>query len=497
MRTLGRHRRRAGLTAAIAATAALAGWALPGTGTAQPAPAPAAAERPNIVVITLDDLTEADLAVMPRTRRLLVRQGTTLTQGLAPTPMCAPARASLLTGQYAHSHRVLTVEGQGGGFAAFDDRRTLPTWLQKAGYETMFAGKYLNGYGVRDPRYIPPGWDRWRASIDFTTYSFLRTRFNVDGTVVQPRGYSTDILGRYTEELIGQHRRGRHRDDPLFLWVNYVAPHHGGPREPDDPGRTSPGGRQPLTTTPAPRDRNRFRDVPLPHGPAMWERDRRGNPHAGPRASGSYRAAIREVHQQRLESLLSVDEAIGRTIGALRRAGELKRTVIALTSDNGYMIGEHQLVGKLWFYDDSLRIPVILRGPGIPSGKRLATPITNPDLGVTIAGLARARPTRKIDGVDLMPWLDRPAQRRVVPIEAYPVKGGHRRLYSGIRYGDLTYVRSRGGFEELYDRARDPGELVNVARRAAYRQSLDRMRTWDRRYRDCSGTACPQWFEPA
>jgi arylsulfatase A-like enzyme len=227
----------------------------------------------------------------------------------------------------------------------------------------------------------------------------------------------------------------------------------------------------------------------------MWEQDLRGNPHAGPRASQSYRAAVREVHQQRLESLLAVDEAIGRTVRALRRAGELKRTVIVLTSDNGYMIGEHDLVGKLWFYDDSLRIPVILRGPGIPRGKRVATPVTNPDLAVTIAGLAGARPTRKVDGVDLLPWLDRPTQRRVVPIEAYPVKGGRKRLYSGIRYGDLTYVRSRGGFEELYDRGRDPGELVNVARRAAYRKTLVRMRTWDRRYRDCAGTACPQWFE--
>jgi arylsulfatase A-like enzyme len=94
---------------------------------------------------------------MPRTRRLLASQGTTMTQGLAPTPMRAPARASLLTGQYAHQHGVLSVEGEAGGFDAFDDKRTLPTWLQAAGYETMFAGKYLNGYGVRTPRYIPPG----------------------------------------------------------------------------------------------------------------------------------------------------------------------------------------------------------------------------------------------------------------------------------------------------------------------------------------------------
>ncbi|MFC6345281.1 sulfatase-like hydrolase/transferase, partial [Nocardioides hankookensis] len=234
---------------------------------------------------------------------LLARQGTTLTQGLAPTPMCAPSRASLLTGQYAHNHGVLTVEGAGGGFRAFDDRRALPVWLQRAGYETMFAGKYVNGYGLRDPRYVPPGWDRWRASVDMSTYSFVHTRFNVDGTVVQPPGYSTDILARYTEEMLAQHRHGPAHDDPFFLWVNYVAPHHGGPHESDDPPRDWPRGRELITTTPAPRDRNTFSDAALPRDPAMWERDLRGNPHAGPRVSGAYKAAMREVHQQRLESL--------------------------------------------------------------------------------------------------------------------------------------------------------------------------------------------------
>ncbi|GAA4704931.1 sulfatase [Nocardioides conyzicola] len=492
----GRQARRRRLTAVITATAALAGWAAASSVHAQPAPPPAADERPNVVMITLDDLAEGDLAVMPRTRELIADQGTTMTQGIAPTPICAPARASLLTGQYAHNHGVLTIEGEAGGFRSFNDRRTLPTWLKKAGYETMFAGKYLNGYGVNNPRYIPPGWDRWRASIDFTTYSFLHTKFNVDGKVVKPPGYSSDILARYTEDLLAQHRHGRLRDDPFFLWVNYVAPHHGGPRESDDPGRTSDG-RRPPTTTPAPRDRNHFRHRALPREPDMWEQDLRGNPHAGPVAPRSYRAAIREVYQQRLESLLAVDRAVGRTVAALRRSGELKRTVIILTSDNGYMVGQHDLVGKLWFYDKSVRIPIVMRGPGIPAGKRVSTPITNPDLAVTIAGLARARPTRKVDGVDLLPWLDRPDQRRAVPIEAYPVKGGHRRLYSGIRYGDLTYVRSRNGFEELYDRARDPGELVNVARRPAYRSTLKQLRRWDRRYRDCAGSSCPRGFEAA
>ena len=490
--------RRVRLTATIVATAALAACvSTGGEAVAQPADPGSESQTPNVLVITLDDLAEGDLAVMPRTRRLLADQGTTMTQGLAPTPICAPARASLLTGQYAHNHGVLTVEGTAGGAAAFRDERTLPVWLGKAGYDTMFAGKYLNGYGVKHPRYIPPGWNRWRASVDLSTYSFFKTQFNVDGKLVRPPGYSTDILARYTEDLLDEHRKGKRRGDPFFLWVNYVAPHHGGPDESDDPKRSWPGGRTVATTAPAPRDRNAFSDVELPRDPAMWEKDVRGNPHAGKRAPKGYKPAVREAYQQRLESLLAADRAVGRTVAALRRSGQLGNTVIALTSDNGFMTGQHNLYGKLWFYDSSVRIPIILRGPGIPRGKRLSTPITNPDLAVTIAALAHARPTRTVDGVNMVPWLTRPAQRRIVPIEAYPVPGGRTRIYSAIRYGDLTYVRTtRTGAEELYDRSRDPGELVNLARRPAYRDTLVKLRTWNERYRDCAGTGCPQGFEP-
>jgi len=224
-----------------------------------------AVQRPNVLMLTLDDLSERDLAVMPHTRELIADQGTTLTQGLAPTPICAPARASLLTGQYAHNHGVLTIEGRGGGIKAFKDRRTLPVWMRAAGYDTMFAGKYINGYGQQTPAYVPPGWNHWRGSVDPSTYRFFGTKFDIDGRMVTPPGYSTDILSRYTTELLGQHRRGQLKHHPWFMWVNYVAPHHGGARETDDPPGSWPGGRRLLTTMPAPRDRNKFSTARLPN----------------------------------------------------------------------------------------------------------------------------------------------------------------------------------------------------------------------------------------
>lgn len=496
---------RAARAAAVAASVAVAVGAVSVVATSGPGREPASAHadhdgerqaspgeraggsRPNVVLITVDDLAEGDLAYMPHTRELLQDQGTTLDQGLAPTPICAPARASLLTGQYAHHHGVTTIDGPRGGFPAFRDKKTLPTWLRTAGYDTMFVGKYVNGYGVKDPHYIPPGWTHWRGSVDWSTYSFFQTRFNMDGRIVQPPGYSTNIISDFSSDLIREHEKGRHHRKPYFMWVNYVAPHHGGPQQSDDPPRSS--GLQ--TTTPAPRDRNSFSGVPIPWSPSLWEKNVHGNRFADKPKGATYRAEVQELWEQRVEAVQAVDRAVQKTVRTLRRTGELRHTVIWLTSDNGFLTGEHNKVGKLVFYDRSLNIPMILRGPGIPKGRHVGTPVTNPDVPVTIAALAGARPTRRVDGEDVLPWLTQPNHDRIIPIEGYPVHNGTHRLYSGIRYGDLTYIRGKG-HEELYDRSVDPGELTNRAGQARYHDVLLQMRAWNKRYRNCTGASCPR-----
>ena len=133
-------------------------------------------------------------------------------------------------------------------------------------------------------------------------------------------------------------------------------------------------------------------------------------------------------------------------------------------SDNGFLTGHHGRIGKLMPWDASLRVPVIARGPGIPAGKRVSTPMTSPDLAVSIAAAAGARTGRRVDGIDILGLIRRhPHASRVIPIEAYPVNSGHRLLYTGIRYDSWTYVRGRGGREELYNRRTDRGELNNLA----------------------------------
>jgi arylsulfatase A-like enzyme len=448
------------------------------------------------VLITVDEMMAPDLAFMPRTRRLLVRRGTTFTQGLASTSICVPARASQLTGQYPHNHGAVTLEGAGGGFKAFRDGNTLPVWLRRRGYDTLYLGKYLNGYGDtrRTARYVPPGWSGWRATLGPSTHWFTRTRFNLHGRVTTVDGYSTDVLARFTTEML-DHQHDVAPRKPFFLSANYPAPHHGGPRESDDP-RVNWGPVQVWTTMPAPRHRNRFRGVDVPRVPEMWKRSR--SVFSGPRLPRGFRAAVREMYQQRLESLLAVDQAVQRTVATLRRNGDLARTLIVFTSDNGLVAGHHNRVGKLVPWDSSLRIPMVVRGPGVPRAERASIPLTQADLAVSIAAAAHARLGRKVDGLDVVGRVrSDPDARRIIPISGYPVLGGRRPFFTGIRFGAWTYSRLRNGHEELYHRRTDPGELRNLAGRDRYQDELATFREWNRRYRRCAGDECPMELDPS
>lgn len=454
-----------------------------------------AAGTANVVLITADDMSVDDVAHMPHLQALIADKGVTLEQGIAPTPLCVPARASLLTGQYAHNHGALSIEGRHGGFTAFNDTDTLPVWLQDAGYETLFVGKYLNGYGVDDPTYVPEGWSDFRASIDFSTYSFTDTKFNANGRVVKPEGYNTDVIAEMTGDMLDS----LPDDRPFYMWANYVAPHTGGGQETDDPSAVFPDDpeAQLSTTRPADRHRDSFADAELPDVPEMW-RAPDSSRWSNEAKSENFRSAMREVNQQRLESLQAVDEAIKATVEKLRALGELDETYVIVTSDNGFMVGHNNRMGKLLPFDNSLRVPMLLRGPGLPRGVTSDLPVTNPDLAATIASLAGAAPGRTMDGVDVLPWLqDELDGQRVIPIEAWPVDSGRSKapVYTGVRYGDYTYVVPRRGDAELYDRAADPGELRNVADDPAYAEVLAQLAAWEEQYRDCTGTTCPQEFE--
>jgi arylsulfatase A-like enzyme len=452
-------------------------------------------KHPNLLMITADDASWNDMKYMPHLRKLMVDQGMTLRNGMAPTPICVPARASLLSGQYAHNHGAVTINGVGGGVKAFDDQDTLPVWLRHSGYRTMFVGKYLNGYGESDaPTYVPPGWSDWHATVDPSTYNFVMPTVNNNGSLKTYHRYNSSVISNISNRLLA---RPKTATKPWYMWVNYVAPHVGGPTAPDDPARTFPDDPHPLnTTTPAPRDDGTFSHLKLPTKPDMFENtdDKTIIRAVHQSWSADRRVELQEAFQQRVEALQSVDRALGRTLRTLRQTHQLKRTYVVFTSDNGFVLGEHNLTGKLWYFREIVGVPMYIRGPGLPHGRVSRAPVTNADWAPTFAKLAGATPTRTVDGVDVMPWLTSGAKARVVPVEGYPVKGGLTPLYTGVVDGPWTFVEGRAGRGELYLRTVDAWQDHNLIHDPRYQDQKRKLRRLTHRYADCAGATCPTDF---
>ena len=449
---------------------------------------PAAAARPNVVVIETDDQTAADLSSMPQTQRLIGDEGVAFANSFVSLSQCCPSRATFLTGQYAHNHRVRSTEPPFGGFGAFEDSETLAVWLRAAGYETSLVGKYLNQYGRDDPTYIPPGWTDWHGLLGPSTYRFRGFGASDGGRARHyPGSYETDILTARSEQFV-QRTAAAHR--PFFLWTTYVAPHLGGPRDLFAPQGFG-------TTVPSPLFANAFIGTPMPRTPAFDEADVSDKPGGirnrrrfNPREVGLLDA----IWRKRQQSLLSVDQGVRRIVRALDRAGVLDDTLIVFTSDNGYLIGEHRVrESKVLPYEPSIRVPLLMRGPGIPRGATRSQLVWNGDLAPTILEATGARAAWPTDGMSLLPFVRDPSARsaRDILLEgpSLPRTGGEP-LFTGLRTPDHLYAEYRSGEVELYDLRRDPYELRNLAGTPAAAPLQRELAARLARLRDCAGAAC-------
>lgn len=482
-------------------------------------------DRPNVVVVMADDMRVDDLTFAPRLRRLVAERGVTFENSFSPFPLCCPARASFLTGQYAHNHRVFWHDPP-YGYGAFDDSRTLATSLSGAGYRTGFVGKYLNRYGAARSkvsggpsyRFVPPGWSDWRAAVENPgdagfhghTYDYFDTPFNVNGSIDNRyRGvYQSKVIGDFSVDMArGFARRGK----PFFMYVNYVAPHHGAPSEPDDPGMTRDArGRMVRLPTPARPAwaKGAFDDVidrgsGIARRGAAVERDRGDKPRPVQRRTmdlgGRHRAALREVTRQRAESILAMDRNIARLVRELKRSGEWRDTVFVFTSDNGMLLGEHGFaMTKVHAYEPSLRVPMLVTGPGLRSAQQRFDPISTVDLTATILDLAGAEPPRRADGISRVPTLERGDRGWTTPVvtEAIQTSLGDDPAFTdarttiGVRVGRYSYTRYRNGGGELYDLLEDPRQDRNRYFSPDHRRirtAFDRL--W-REVKDCRGAGC-------
>jgi arylsulfatase A-like enzyme len=290
--------------------------------------------------------------------------------------------------------------------------------------------------------------------------------------------YQTDVYGRKAVELIRRHAPST---QPFFLSVAFLAPHSGGPRDPDDPANLA-------TPAPALRHRNRFASEPLPAPAAFNEADVsdkptsiRNRPVIGPARIN----AIRESYQQRLESLLAVDEAIRDIVAALDASGEMNRTLIVFTADNGFFHGEHRVqAGKVLVYEPSVRVPLIIRGPGVPAGARRTSLVANIDLAPTILDAANARPGRRQDGRSLLPFARDGLLRsgRDILLETP--------TYSAIRTPRFEFVQHTNGEQELYDLVRDPQQLQSLHADGRFTGLKSDLAARLGRLRACVGDAC-------
>src|SRR6266540_2015424 len=485
----GRH--VLGLSAAVVTLAFTVAVAATGShGNAQAARAQA--PRPNILILETDDQTVAEMEVLPNVRRLIDDEGVTFDNNFDSFSLCCPSRASFLTGQYSHNNGVRGNALPQGGFEKLDGTNTLAVWLQRSGYYTAHLGKYLNGYGRRNPLEIPPGWTEWRGSVDPSTYRYYDYTLNENGVlttycaVPQPSCYQTDVYRDKADEII----RRRAPEGPFFLWVAFLANHSGGPRDPDDPAGLA-------TPVPAPRYKDRFAGTPLPQPPSYNEADVSDKP-AGirrrPLINARVQGAIQENWQQRRETLQAVDDAVASIIETLRATGELDNTLVIFTSDNGFFHGEHRVrSGKVLLYEESIRLPLLMRWTGntsLPRGAHRKQLVVNVDDAETILDAAgdTARPGRIEDGVSLLRfWRDGGLEiGRDLLIDNSP-GAGH---FDGIRTLNYKYAEYANGDRELYDLQKDPFELQSQHANPAYAQLEAALATRLHNLVACAGAGC-------
>ncbi len=423
----------------------------------------ATTKRPSIVVILTDDQRFDTLWAMPQVQSLLVDHGITFTNSFVTNSFCCPSRATILTGNFSHTTGIYgNVPPHGGApdFHAYgDDKSTIATWLQGAGYDTGLFGKYLNDY--HGP-FVPPGWSRWDAfNYGFRYYgfqAFTNTPAQCGGQTgcVVNYGkdqYSTTVFGEAAARFI----RDAPATKPLFVYYAPYAPH-----EPD---------------VPATQYADRFQNLP-PWRPPNFDKVNASAPaylRARKPLSNRQIKLLAQFRRRQYATLLSVDDEVGSIVDALRATGRLSNTMIVFASDNGLAWGAHRLPAaeKRIPYDEATRVPFVVRYDPMTKTPRTDTHmIVNTDWAPTFAALAGVSHP-KVEGRSFLRIVQgaplHPPWRTSFLLENWD--GSPKTLaptYCGIRSTRYLYVRYGTGEQELYDQLHDPFDLHNVAGSPAY-----------------------------
>jgi N-acetylglucosamine-6-sulfatase len=436
---------------------------------------------PNVIVILTDDQVIDTLQKMPHVLDLVDR-GTSFDRAFVSNPLCCPSRATILTG-LSSGHTGVWTNGQGGktvgGWPAFSSQgrnedgslfggdgnnegRTVALHLQQAGYATGLFGKYLNKFARPDGSAppTPVGWSSWHSFVGGNGgyYDYITD----DDGVLHTHGdgaddYSTDVLGRHARRFL----RSPHIQDgtlPFFLYFAPFAPHGNMIPAPADMGVRAPGPFE----SPAFNERN-VSDKP----PYVREQ---------PRITTAAHDKMRAQWDRVYGTLRSVDRWLGRFERQLP-VPVRARTIFIFTSDNGFEWGDHRLNYKEYPYERSIRVPMVIAGPGILAGSSHAL-VENADLTPTILDLAGLGGIGgPFDGASLVPVLTGTGPPPHAQILLEHLTSDYAPSYCGLRTARWAYVRYRDGFEELYDLAQDPDQMHNVATVRPRRRDLLAART--------------------
>jgi N-acetylglucosamine-6-sulfatase len=437
--------------------------------------------RPNILFILTDDQDVETLRFMPRVQTLLAAEGITFSNAFVTQSLCCPSRASILRGQYPHNTEIIHNQPPTGGFEKFRDlgheSSTLATWLQAAGYQTALFGKYLNGYlGRSGESYVPPGWSEWNgASADPIRY--FGQQISENGQVVtygsDPSDYHTDVL---TEKVVRFLETRPANAPPFFIYLSGPAPH----------AHLLMDG----SALPAPRHQELFADLIAPRPPSFNGAPPLNQPR--PLLTEEQIDELDHEYRTRVASLQAVDEGIERIIETLSARGELENTYIFFTSDNGYHMGQHRIPrGKNTLFEEAIRVPGIVRGPGVPAGLTRNQLVLNIDFAPTFAELAGASIPDFVDGRSLMPLLraTSPAWdqwRQDFLAEVSLPTGATSRA---LRTHEVAYFEFNSGQRALYDLREDPYQ-INSLHETAPPEGIAALSARLSALAVCAGTSC-------
>jgi N-acetylglucosamine-6-sulfatase len=390
----------------------------------------------------------------------LARNGVHLKNAFVTTALCSPSRASILTGLYAHKHRVV------------DNNNPIPPdttffsqCLRKAGYETAYVGKWHMGGEGDDPQ---PGFDHWVSFRGQGTYLPGKSGLNVNGRRVSQKGYITDELTDYAMEWLN----ARKLDRPFMLYLSHKAVH--------------------ADFVPAERHRGRYKNKPVtPPGTQadspenyadkpMWVKNQRNSWHG---VDFPYHSDldVAQYYRNYCETLLAVDDSLGRVLTFLREKNILDSTLVIFMGDNGFKFGEHGLIDKRTAYEESMRVPMLMQCPELFKGGTVVEKmVANLDIAPTVLEAAGLRAPDFMDGRSFLalaqgknvPWRDK------LLYEYYWERNFPQTpTIHALRTDDFKYVHYFGiwDIDELYDIRNDPQETKNLIFSPEHREVVQKM----------------------